>query len=184
MANNKTNWAPVHCKYSPPVGVPGVVCIKVEVPKFATPEEERKRMRIVIGHNGKVFKSITYESYAHYIWYDKKAGMIEVWGFFHKAANAVKRVNARIDMIKNLPEESLATFYPAPTPIVVEDAEISSITSIDALAMLLVNSSLGQKEKFSSSSSNASTVDSTPSASPVPTALNMIESSALKLVDH
>lgn len=90
-------WAPIPLVYSPPIGVPGVLCIKVPV---TTPD----RMRIVIGRDGKVFKSITYESRAHYIWYDHEAGCIEVWGRFRSAWDAASRVHARMELVSRMPE--------------------------------------------------------------------------------
>lgn len=97
-------WEPKTKQYSPPTNIPNVVCIRVSVENIPL-----NRMPVVIGADGQCFKAITERSSAHYIWWNKAEKQIEVWGFFERATEAVMRVNNRLDMVRNLAEEEVAS---------------------------------------------------------------------------
>jgi hypothetical protein len=78
--------------------VPNVMSIRVPLNGL-----HDSRMPVVIGSQGSVFKAITYKTRAHYIWWDKQNGEVEVWGFFKNAWDAAARVKERVDMVRNLP---------------------------------------------------------------------------------
>ena len=55
---------------------------------------------LLVGKNGRHFKSITYESGCNYIWYDKDRNVIELWGSPLSFAYATTLLETRIESLK------------------------------------------------------------------------------------
>ena len=96
------SWTPVTGQYTPPCDIPNVICIRITLNNMPL-----DRMPVVMGSQGKCFKAITEKTGAHYVWWKKEEGVIEVWGFFTNATKAVVRINNRLTMVRSLPDEKI-----------------------------------------------------------------------------
>ena len=78
--------------YTPPSD-----CLYTELPVDQGLQHET--MYKVIGKEGRVFNSITYESRCKYIWWNKERNVVEIWGPNYRALNDAKlRLNLRLTM--------------------------------------------------------------------------------------
>jgi len=89
-------WSPTPGNYSPPPPAFNVMCLRVPI-KQIDPET----MRFVVGKDGAVWKSISHECNVLYIWTDRAAGFVEVWGSFQSVWAAIDRIIARMDLIRS-----------------------------------------------------------------------------------
>lgn len=78
--------------YSPPYKVPGVACMFLELP----PDVDVGRL---VGADGRAFNAITKQSGALYLWHDRDTGCVEVWGQPGPAADAMRRVQSRVQRL-------------------------------------------------------------------------------------
>uniref|UniRef100_A0A6C0BPG4 Uncharacterized protein n=1 Tax=viral metagenome TaxID=1070528 RepID=A0A6C0BPG4_9ZZZZ len=93
--------------YNPPVGIQvksinNVLIANIPIGiKFIPAIIQGDCMKYVIGTNGYYFNGITKASKVDYIWYHKEINMIEIRGFEGYMNDAVARINARMEHIKN-----------------------------------------------------------------------------------
>ena len=88
--------------YNPPVD-----CMYTELPIDNNLWAET--MYKVIGKEGRVFNSITYESRCSYIWWNKERNVIEIWGPNYRALNDAKlRLSLRLKMFLETQMEQVA----------------------------------------------------------------------------
>jgi hypothetical protein len=93
--------------YNPPVGIQvksinNVLIANIPIGiKFIPVIIQGDYMKYVIGTNGYYFNGITKASKVDYIWYHKEINMIEIRGFEGYMNDAVARINARMEHIKN-----------------------------------------------------------------------------------
>ncbi len=84
---------PIKGKYCPPLNRE-FTCIDIStVPK--------KNMPYIIGRDGIVFKSITYNTGVDYVFWLKKENLITIWGYQESLPYAVKRIQDRINYVNN-----------------------------------------------------------------------------------
>lgn len=82
-------WEPVHCWYSPPCMHPNVLRYDLHVPL-----ELRDKIGVLIGHKGKNFIRITFQTGCYYIFYLSVDNKIEVWGMKDDVDKAVGKLRA------------------------------------------------------------------------------------------
>jgi hypothetical protein len=86
-------------KYNPPLN-----CLQFILPI----DRVNHLMGKIIGKDGVVFKAISHQSGASYIWHDKEKKTLEVWGFNHCIINnAVHRISERIQLILDQEEDRI-----------------------------------------------------------------------------
>jgi hypothetical protein len=86
-------------KYNPPLNH---LCFILPIDKV------HHLMGKIIGKDGVVFKAISHQSGASYIWHDKEKKTIEVWGYNNFIINdAVDRISQRIQLILDQEEDRI-----------------------------------------------------------------------------
>lgn len=76
-------------EYNPPIAHYS----QVNVPNYI-------QVGLLVGKNGRHFKSITYESGCKYIWYDKERNVVELWGTPKSINTAEDILRHRFDSFK------------------------------------------------------------------------------------